>query len=459
MHTVSLYGIEQYDLEAIEQVIMSHLPEREYRRIVIKPNWVVHEEKNELHPNEARLTHSTMIEAALRACLTKYPRAEKITVCDCPIQSCEWEKLCVQSGIGRLQEKYETSETPVVTFRDLRRDRRRVINGFLSKDTLGDQGDPLGYSIVELDGSSYLEEVSAEKGKFRVSDYDPNITVANHSKGVHRYCISNTVLDSDLFINLPKMKTHRRAGITGALKNIVGVNGDKGFLAHHREKTREFPADKFPPDVSAWVLLHEKIYKLFQRRSRALFGVSRWIWRHIKKAKKIVSIDEHKAASSDIMVFNPGSWFGNDTIWRMVYDINRILRYANKNGNLQADSQRDYIAVMDGIIAGEGAGPLHPTPVSAGVVLIGGDPFQVDMAAAQLMGFDIGKIPQLANHARFTGSDWAVQSPREVMVEDCRGGQRQWRKLTDLPLVKRFVPPPGWSGHVEMLLEKCGEYQ
>jgi uncharacterized protein (DUF362 family) len=109
---------------------------------------------------------------------------------------------------------------------------------------------------------------------------------------------------------------------------------------------------------------------------------------------------------------------------------------------------------MDGMIAGEGAGPLHPTPVSAGVVLIGGDPFQVDMAAAQLMGFDIGKIPQLANHARFTGSDWAVQSPREVMVEDCRGGQRQWRKLTDLPLVKRFVPPPGWSGHIEMFLDK-----
>ena len=38
----------------------------------------------------------------------------------------------------------------------------------------------------------------------------------------------------DLVVNLPKLKTHKKACVTGALKNLVGINGNKDYLPHHR---------------------------------------------------------------------------------------------------------------------------------------------------------------------------------------------------------------------------------
>jgi uncharacterized protein (DUF362 family) len=37
-------------------------------------------------------------------------------------------------------------------------------------------------------------------------------------------------LQADVFINLPKPKTHKRAGITGAMKNLVGIIDIDGLL-------------------------------------------------------------------------------------------------------------------------------------------------------------------------------------------------------------------------------------
>ena len=42
-------------------------------------------------------------------------------------------------------------------------------------------------------------------------------------------------IDADVVVNVPKLKTHKKAGITGALKNLVGINGHKAFLPHHRK--------------------------------------------------------------------------------------------------------------------------------------------------------------------------------------------------------------------------------
>jgi uncharacterized protein (DUF362 family) len=58
-------------------------------------------------------------------------------------------------------------------------------------------------------------------------------TNGNHH-GAHRYLVSNTVLDADVILNLPKLKTHMKTGMTGALKNFVGIIGSKDFLPHFR---------------------------------------------------------------------------------------------------------------------------------------------------------------------------------------------------------------------------------
>jgi len=57
-----------------------------------------------------------------------------------------------------------------------------------------------------------------------------------------------------------------------------------------------------------------------------------------------------------------GNWHGNDTTWRMCHDLNRILMYADAEGRVHDQPVRRFFSVVDGIVAGEGNGPLDPTP-------------------------------------------------------------------------------------------------
>jgi hypothetical protein len=102
---------------------------------------------------------------------------------------------------------------------------------------------------------------------------------------------------------------------------------------------------------------------------------------------------------------------------------------------------------MDGIIAGEGNGPIQPLPVEAGVLLASRDPFQMDMMMAHLMGFDYRKIPQLQHHREFGDPEWGNFDPEELVIDNsgsiCRG-------IHGLPVISRFMPAPGWLGHIEL---------
>ncbi len=51
--------------------------------------------------------------------------------------------------------------------------------------------------------------------------------------------------------------------------------------------------------------------------------------------------------------------------------------------------------VIDGIVGGEGYGPLSNTPVDSQIIFAGKDPVALDTAAATFMGFTVGEIPHL----------------------------------------------------------------
>src|SRR5258707_682134 len=90
-----------------------------------------------------------------------------------------------------------------------------------------------------------------------------------------------------------------------------------------------------------------------------------------------------------------GGWYGNDTLWRTVIDLNRILRYANCQGKMQDRVQRKCLFLADGIIAGEGEGPLEPTAKPCGLLVGGLSAPVLDAVIARLMGFDFKKIPSI----------------------------------------------------------------
>jgi hypothetical protein len=53
-------------------------------------------------------------------------------------------------------------------------------------------------------------------------------------------------LEADVIINLPKPKTHKKTGLTGAIKNLVGLVGDKELLPHHRNGGATDGGDCYP---------------------------------------------------------------------------------------------------------------------------------------------------------------------------------------------------------------------
>ena len=421
------------------------LPDGAFRRIVIKPNWVKHEE-DPAFPISAMVTSSALIDVVLEACLAKYPGAETITVGDVPLQSCDWSLLVRQAGIDRLIAKYEGRTSPAIRLHDLRRERVGADNAFVKKDASFANGDPLGYREVVLDAHSMLDPVSGTEGNFRVSDYDPKATTSAHQRGRHHYLIAGTVLDADLVINLPKMKTHQKAGVTGALKNLVGINGQKAYLAHHRQTDSSGAGDEFPPDVTWPIVLQTRVRDALQGRSPMLFKTGRQVWRAIKKLRGIETRGTRENLEESFYV-GAGSWYGNDTIWRMIYDLNRIVLYARRDGTMSDEPQRAYCAILDGLVAGEGNGPLQPLPVDMRIVGFSDDPFLMDIAMAQIMGFDFRKIPALSNYASFQGATWAKFDAADVRVtidgRDCAG-------ISSLPVLHPFAPAPGWRNHIEL---------
>jgi hypothetical protein len=145
-----------------------------------------------------------------------------------------------------------------------------------------------------------------------------------------------------------------------------------------------------------------------------------------------------------------GGWHGNDTIWRTVDDLNRIVQfYSPTKCAMQAERQRRYFAVVDGIIAMEGNGPLRGTPKATGVILGGEDPLAIDVAAAACMGFDWRQI-RLLNGIRN-----APYRPRYSEFEgdssiELLSNEPAWSSLGALARNNfGFVPPNGWKQSVE----------
>ena len=103
------------------------------------------------------------------------------------------------------------------------------------------------YVIFDVGKDSYLEPITNDKKNlFRVNNYDPDRLAESHRAGVHKYCITKELFEADIIFSLPKVKTHQKAGITAALKNLVGLNGDKDYLPHHRIGGTEIGGDCYP---------------------------------------------------------------------------------------------------------------------------------------------------------------------------------------------------------------------
>ena len=430
--------------ELIKSELQAHCGHLRPQRIALKPNWVLHE-TDPAFPIRALVTDARVIEAAALACLEIFPQAESILIGDCPLQYADWPQMCRQSGLAEIISRLTKISAGKIAFRDLRKEVFSQVEGSFLAASDVEHGDPRGYRVTSLGERSHLEPISNQAEKFAVNDYSASVTASNHQRGQHNYYVSQSVLESDLFINLPKWKTHAKSGITCALKNLVGINGDKAYLPHFRRGAPKWGGDEYS-DRNRWLYwVQTTLREKLQKRSRLAFKLLKPGWEVLKKLRGIKTRLDNPDDQPKNFYAAGGAWHGNETIWRMIYDLNLVVQCADAEGRLQATPQRNYFCIVDGLVSGEGNGPLQPLPRETDWLLFGDDPFAVDVALAHFMGFAAEKIPLLANRNQFAGCDWGKFSSTGLEAE--LDGKKI--RVQDSPLNFKFIPPPGWRGHIE----------
>ena len=307
-------------------------------------------------------------------------------------------------------------------------------------------GDPEGYRAVNLGLRSYLTPLDSDFHRYRVTDYVPREMRGHHNANTHEYLAPNSLLGADAVINLPKLKTHRKGGITCAMKNLVGVNGNKDWLPHHRVGSPVEGGDEYPERSVLKRLVSGLSDSLAGHRPGLSYNL---LWRIRRMAAALA-----RAAGTDRIW--EGSWYGNDTLWRMVLDLITVLFYGDKEGLLEVAPVRSHFAVVDAIVAGEGEGPLHAAARRSSMLLGGANPLAVDAIAATLVGLDLRKIPMIGAGFEVArgGNDLPLVAFHWNEIE-LASNEAQWDNLRlqdpeSLPGRMDFRAARGWAGHVEL---------
>ena len=219
--------------------------------------------------------------------------------------------------------------------------------------------------VGESDGMRYASEDAFEASGFYPILEKHGVTPINFTKDtkvetgnplIRGWEISKTLLDADVFITLPVLKTHATTVFTGSLKNQFGC-----VPQHNR------------------ILLHPKL-------------------------------DEVLVA------------------------VNAMLK--------------PRLAIMDGIVAMEGRGPINGIPRALGVILASTDPVALDATAMRLVGLD----PYESRHVVLAARDGLGKIDEKDILIDGPFDQHKTRFLPaekDLPI--RML---GWISRSRFLTEK-----
>ena len=436
MNSVSVYNVPcNKDLKALSEYYSDYDNLKEFlfdlfnrtavfkeirarKKILLKPNWVYH---NTNKTDELCLiTNPNFVLAVLEFVLQLKPAS--VVIGDSPIQSCSWNLLHSTAFLLKIRELQEINSISIdiVDFRNEKWEQKKTL-----QKNCRNKSD---YILYDLTTDSLLEPLSLQNKRFRVGDYDPEETMKNHNMGTHKYLVAREVIDADVVINLPKLKTHQKAGVTNGLKNYVGTIGEKAYLAHHSSNLSKSGGDCYPGNN-----FFRKAAEYFSDVSFKYKGTGFYYLFHYMS-----SIIWRLAPESDYANLG-GAWYGNDTVWRMVLDINKIISYGTLKGEISNTSQRKLIIISDAIIAGQGDGPLKPVPLAMGMVAISNNDMFLDFVMAILMGFDSRKIPLLSPFANIIDN-----SEFQIFFNGIRISENDLNKHSI-----KTIPPKGWNGNIE----------
>ncbi len=408
--------------------------------VFLKPNMLAesHYYKDDW---EYVITHGSVIRTVVDYVFIALQGKGKIIVGDAPTSEAKFDEIVRRMGLKEIQSLYRLSKDFEIEIIDLR-DEYWIEKDRVVIDVVPLPGDPRGKVIVDLAGKSMFTDLDQSGKRYYGAFYDSTETNRHHGNGKHEYAISQSPLLADVFISLPKLKTHKKCGLTVNLKGLVGINANKNWLPHYMFGSPETGGDQFQK-ASARGNLENAVVR---RAKQVLLKKSPAAQMVARKTKSLA----YRIFGGTEEVVRSGNWHGNDTVWRMALDLNRILLYANADGSMRkSGSAKRYLSIVDGIIAMEGNGPAAGTPKSTGCILAGINPVVVDTVCARLMGFDYRKLPIIAR--AFEPHSFSLIEAGIESIEPLSNNPAWDRPLVEWSPadVFRFEPHFGWKGKVE----------
>lgn len=407
--------------------------------VVIKPNFVTHcHHTDSTIGLDCIITNGSIIRTVIDYIFIATGNEGKITIADSPIDKANFMELISKNGLIDVRNFLDKNNCKIGIINLMTVEKKNFGPDFINHRELS--GDPNGYTVIDLGRDSEFNDISKFHDLFRAGDLyskDRLQAALHHTENKNEYSISKTVLDADVMINLPKLKTHRMAGVTLSLKAMVGITNEKYWLPHYRmgcpPQGDETPIE-YPSKIQRRIELQRKIIDT---------GLAFWVTQAVKILDSLhikgkifdffdIAKDMHGNEKCRRNIFS-GGWYGNDTLWRNVIDLNKIIFYADKEGNMKKQRQRKYFSLIDGIIAGEGNGPLNPTPKKSGLLIGGKDPTAVDYAATKMMGIDPHKIKLLTEALKMKDKNFGISSPDEMEII-------MGEKIEE----EKFMVPFGW---------------
>lgn len=378
------------------------------KNVFVLCNFVQHQLGRSVEAFHAKCTHGSVVRALIDYVRIALGGRGSVRFGNAPLQSCEWNKVVEETGAQRVLNFYRQfgNQEVMVNLTDL---RQHIIH----RHALGTvetcfHGNDTDLCVpVDLGSDSLLDALYQSGGepKFRVLDYDYRRTQRCHAKGRHVYLISKHVLDCDVLVSVPKLKTHEKVGITCGIKGCVGTVAHKDCLAHHRLGPPREGGDEYPDRLAflkSLSFLHDAVYTEESGSYRtALHLLNQYGRKIVRRFTRALS----------------GSWSGNDTCWRMALDLARIAEYANKEGRLCAKKQRKHIMLTDGVIGGEGDGPLSPRPVPLGYLSFSDNVAFGDYVNCLAMGYDPKKIPMIHEAFQLETYPLAPGDPSKAAIQ------------------------------------------
>lgn len=400
--------------------------------VLVKPNWVMHFNGSGNYPDAMNclVTHPSCLRAICDYCLIALKGTGKIIIGDAPMQDCDLPVLLEKAKFNEILSFYrEHGEN--VEFMDFRKyqsifNANKVITGKIFQD---------GEEVkVDLSGLSMHERRNGKR-VYQVDNYDRGETADYQAEGKHIYSVNKQVLESDVIINFCKPKSHRLAGFTAAMKNMVGIIYHKASLPHRVEGSIDEGGDayRYTSKLKKTIdyvldrkILHEDAHNIF------MATVDRYIYGALLLTARKVCRDP----------YIKGIWYGNDTIWRTACDLNYIEQYADREGRIRDSMQRRILNFADMIIAGERNGPCQPRPKKLGIIAVSEDAAAMDMVICRIMGFPPEKIPLI--NALLKGEADYLFGERNVMISSNLYDEPVELDGVEFPESWHFAPHDTW---------------